>query len=54
VKRSGKRRSRARNIAGTSVSIVVLELGTIWPIRMVMMLSLAGLAVFAKHGLIEA
>src|SRR5260370_25857247 len=33
VKRSGPRNSRWRKSAGTSVSIVVLELGTIWPIR---------------------
>ena len=33
VKRSGSIDSRARSIAGISVSIVVLELGTIWPIR---------------------
>ena len=33
VKRSGSTASRARRMAGISVSIVVLELGTIWPIR---------------------
>ncbi len=33
VKRSGATRSRARSRAGTSVSMVTLELGTIWPIR---------------------
>ena len=33
VKRSGRMPSRARSIAGISVSIVVLELGTIWPMR---------------------
>ena len=33
VKRSGKRLSRARSMAGISVSMVVLELGTIWPMR---------------------
>src|SRR5438067_13830006 len=30
---SGRMRWRAAKIAGISVSIVVLELGTIWPIR---------------------
>ena len=34
VKRSGRIASRARSIAGISVSIVTLELGTIWPMRM--------------------
>src|SRR5260370_27530694 len=33
VKRSGARASRARRMAGISVSIVVLELGTICPMR---------------------
>ena len=33
VKRSGNTCSRARNIAGISVSMVVLELGTIKPMR---------------------
>jgi len=33
VKRSGAIDSRARKSAGISVSIVTLELGTIWPIR---------------------
>ncbi|MFW8643264.1 hypothetical protein ACOJBO_13070 [Rhizobium beringeri] len=33
VKRSGRISWRAISIAGISVSIVVLELGTIWPIR---------------------
>jgi hypothetical protein len=33
VKRSGSMVSRARSMAGISVSMVVLELGTIWPIR---------------------
>ncbi|MDK4806850.1 MAG: hypothetical protein OC190_09910 [Novosphingobium aromaticivorans] len=32
MKRSGLTNSRARSIAGISVSIVVLELGTICPI----------------------
>ncbi|MDJ0381987.1 hypothetical protein [Streptomyces sp. G-G2] len=34
VKRSsGRRVSRARRTAGTSVSMMTLELGTIWPVR---------------------
>jgi hypothetical protein len=33
VNRSGSIDSRVRSIAGISVSIVVLELGTIWPMR---------------------
>ena len=33
VKRSASTNSRARSIAGISVSIVVLELGTICPMR---------------------
>ena len=33
VKRSGSTPSRARSMAGISVSMVVLELGTIWPMR---------------------
>ncbi len=33
VKRSGRMVWRAASMAGISVSIVVLELGTIWPIR---------------------
>ena len=33
VKRSGRIAWRAVSIAGISVSIVVLELGTIWPMR---------------------
>ncbi len=33
VKRSGSTPSRARSMAGISVSIVMLELGTIWPMR---------------------
>src|SRR5687767_11180989 len=36
VKRSGATASRARSIAGISVSIVVFELGTICPIRYVL------------------
>ena len=35
VNRSGRTCWRASSIAGISVSIVVLELGTIWPIRKV-------------------
>ena len=33
LKRSGATPSRARSMAGISVSIVVLVLGTIWPMR---------------------
>jgi len=33
VKRSGRTAWRAMSMAGISVSIVVFELGTIWPMR---------------------
>src|SRR3546814_6050453 len=42
VKRSGAIASRARSSAGISVSIVTFELGTIWPMRMGLVIARSG------------
>ena len=44
LKRSGSTASRPRSIAGISVSIVVLELGTICPMRKFVLLMVVSLS----------
>src|SRR5690554_112153 len=49
VKRSGSTCSRARSIAGISVSMVVFELGTICPIRNVLLITESPRALIDSH-----